>query len=206
VHPFSIALIGGGNRDNCNPFHFVAVGTFGQNLRDQRRCARHAACAWLGAVIGEKGLAMDEARVELELLDGYRFVVDFDDPALPSLVVDEPPPLGEGTGPNAARLLAAAVANCLSASALFCFRKARVEVTGMRTTATARIDRNADGRARIVGIDVVLHPEVAPEQLPRMGRCLELFEDYCVVTQSVRGGVAVDVTVEPEAAPALTAG
>jgi hypothetical protein len=30
-----------------------------------------------------------------------------------------------------------------------------------------------------------------------MRRCLELFEDFCVVTQSVRSGIAVDVSVEP---------
>jgi len=30
-----------------------------------------------------------------------------------------------------------------------------------------------------------------------MQRCLELFEDFCVVTQSVRAGIAVDVAVEP---------
>lgn len=30
-----------------------------------------------------------------------------------------------------------------------------------------------------------------------MRRCLELFEGFCVVTQSVRRGIDVDVAVEP---------
>lgn len=111
--------------------------------------------------------------------------------------MDEPPPLGEDHGPNAARLLAAAVGNCLSASALFCLRKARINVKGMRTTVQASLTRNDQRRLRIGGIQVKLQPEVHPEDKDRIGRCLELFEDFCVVTQSVRRGIDVKVEVEP---------
>ncbi len=55
--------------------------------------------------------------VQLRLLDGYKFEIDFGDAG--HLFSDEPPPLGEGEGPNPSRLLAAAVANCLAASLLF---------------------------------------------------------------------------------------
>lgn len=44
----------------------------------------------------------------LDLQDGYRFLVDFDQEGVPPLLIDEPEPLGEGTGPDAARVLAAA--------------------------------------------------------------------------------------------------
>lgn len=145
----------------------------------------------------------EDVSVTLELQDGYRFLVDLGDERFPPLLMDEPPPLGEGVGPNAARVLAASVGNCLSASALFCLRKAHVEVRSMRTTVQVTEERNEQGRLRITGIDVVLHPQVAAEDLPRMGRCLEIFEDYCVVTQSVRGGIAVRATVEPSALGAV---
>ena len=45
-----------------------------------------------------------------------------------------------------------------------------------------------------------IQPEVAPEHRERMGRCLELFEEFCVVTQSVRNGIDVKVEVEPASA------
>ncbi|MBI3003488.1 MAG: OsmC family protein [candidate division NC10 bacterium] len=133
----------------------------------------------------------------LELKQGYEFSVDFEHPGIPSLLMDEPPPLGEDHGPNASRLLAAAVGNCLSASALFCLRKARVPVRGMHTTVQAALERNPQGRLRIAGIQVKIQSQVAPEDRDRMGRCLGIFEEFCVVTQSVRGGIDVKVDVEP---------
>lgn len=133
--------------------------------------------------------------VGLTLRDGYAFNVEFRDDDVPPMVVDELPPLGESNGPNPARLLAAAVGSCLSASLLFCLRKSRIEVTQLRTTVDGSIVRNERGRLRIGGIRVRLAPEVPPEQRERMGRCLDLFQDFCLVTESVREGVAVDVEV-----------
>jgi hypothetical protein len=46
---------------------------------------------------------------------------------------------------------------------------------------------------------VRLTPTVPAEQHPAVPRCLALFEDYCVVTASVRPAIDVRVTVEPVA-------
>jgi organic hydroperoxide reductase OsmC/OhrA len=134
-------------------------------------------------------------RVGLTLRDGYAFNVEFPGGDVPPMVVDELPPLGEANGPNPARLLAAAVGSCLSASLLFCLRKSRIDVTELHTTVDGSIVRNERGRLRIGGIRVRLAPEAPPEQRERMGRCLDLFQDFCLVTESVRVGIAVDVEV-----------
>jgi len=143
----------------------------------------------------------DDVTITLELRKGYQFTVDFGDEALPPLLMDEPPPVGEGAGPNATRMLAAAVGNCLAASAMFCLRKARIDVQSMQASVRVTEGRNEQGRLRITAIDVTLHPHVAEADRSRMSHCLEIFEDYCVVTQSVRGGIDVQVTVEPAASP-----
>ena len=134
--------------------------------------------------------------VALTLRNGYAFDVEFADGEGPPLVVDELPPLGEGNGPNPARLLAAAVGSCLSASLLFCLRKSRIEIAELRTTVEGTVVRNARGRLRIGGLRVRLAPELSAEQRERMSRCLDLFQDFCIVTESVRDGIAVDVEVE----------
>lgn len=137
----------------------------------------------------------DRFSLTLTLRDGFEFAADFDQPGVPDLVLDEPPPLGAGHGPNAARVLAAAVGNCLGASLLLCLRKARIEVKELRVSVDGSLVRNERGRLRIGELRVALHPDVPPEQVERMGRCLDIFEDFCIVTESVRQGIDVQVTV-----------
>ena len=92
--------------------------------------------------------------------------------------------------------MAAAVANCLAASLLFCLRKSRVEGVKIRATVAGALERNASRRIRIGGFDVKIHVDgLAAENDARFERCLGLFEDFCVVTESVRQGVPVAVEV-----------
>ena len=147
----------------------------------------------------------DRFTVDLSLRDGYTFNVEFGDGEGSPIVVDELPPLGEANGPNPARLLAAAIGSCLSASLLFCLRKSRIEVEELRTIVEGTITRNEQGRLRMGGIHVRLAPHLTPEQRDRMGRCLDLFQDFCIVTESVREGIAVDVELEPALTPAAAA-
>ena len=115
---------------------------------------------------------------------------------MPDLTLDEPPPLGEGSGPNAARLIAAAVGNCLAASLAFCLKRSRIPLKQLRATVEGTLVRNERGRQRIGEIRVKLAPDVAPEDRDRMERCLELYEDFCIVTESVRNGIPISVEVE----------
>lgn len=133
--------------------------------------------------------------VTLEHLEGYEFKVKFDWENVPDLALDEPEPLGQHHGPNASRVLAAAVGNCLSASLLFCLRKARVEPRGMRTEVTGTLARNENGRLRIAGLEVRISLDSGAEPAARLARCSEIFEDFCVVTESVRHGIPVQVEV-----------
>ena len=138
--------------------------------------------------------------LDLHLDDaGFRQLVDFGLEDGASLVIDEPPPLGAGDGPNPARVLGAALGACLGASLLFCLRRARVDVRGLATRVEGTLTRNEHGRIRIAGFRVLLEPVVPVADQPRMARCLEVFEDFCVVTASVRPGIAVEVSVHPTA-------
>ena len=156
---------------------------------------------WKGAPVSrpsEEVTTEGGTRVHLELEDGYRFRADFGE-GRPTLLMDEPPPLGAGAGPNASAALGAAVGNCLCASLLFCLRKAHIEVLAMTSDVQVTLARNARGRLRVSAVRVELHPQVPPGDEGRMRRCLALFEDFCVVSEAVRGGIAVDVSVSSAA-------
>jgi uncharacterized OsmC-like protein len=86
------------------------------------------------------------------------------------------------------------VGNCLTASLAFCLQRARVPAEGFRTVVTGQMARNENKRLRIGGFSVRIE---LPEGLDPASatRCLGLFEDFCVVTASIRQGIPVAVEV-----------
>ena len=115
--------------------------------------------------------------LRLEQQEGFQIKVAFDWKRAPDLLMDEPPPLGEQAGPNASRLLAAAAANCLSASLLFCVFKDEPPDNCLRAEATCVMVRNEKKRLRVGRLEVRLivarrgqgEPPLPPLQGPLRG-------------------------------------
>lgn len=137
--------------------------------------------------------------LDLTLRQGYEASVRFGNGTVPALTIDEPPPLGTGKGPDPSSVLGAAIAGCLTSSLAFCLRKSRVDLRGITVHVTGHHTRNEKGRLRVGKLEVKIVPTVAAQDRERVGRCEELFEDFCVVTEAVRHGIEVDVRVEPQA-------
>jgi organic hydroperoxide reductase OsmC/OhrA len=135
-------------------------------------------------------------RVSLEQQGNYSFLVHFDGAQIDDLLTDEPEPLGNGAGPNPARMLLAALANCLSATLLFALRKFHNQPGRLRAEAMARMERDPAGHWRIPKAWVELHLAEGADQHQQLARILEQFENFCIVTQSVREGIEVVVTVK----------
>jgi len=137
----------------------------------------------------------DEVSVTVTRQDKYRFLVDFG-PGIAQAVADEPAPLGDGAGPSPSQLLAAAIANCLSASLLFAHARFKEDPGRLTTTALCEIGRNEKSRLRVTGLKVTMTLGVAPESLSHLDQTLAQFEDFCTVSQSVRTGIPFTVTVK----------
>lgn len=135
-----------------------------------------------------------DAVAHVQLVDGYRFTATFPDVlGTQPVTLDEAAPLGTGAGPTPAGLLAAAIGGCLSASLTLCLNKAHLEPDAVNAHVTAHIARNAEGRLRIDGIDVDLTPCFAGTDAGRFERCKAMYEEFCIVTESVRHGIPVHV-------------
>ncbi len=134
-------------------------------------------------------------RVEVNREESFVFTADFGLDGVGPLMMEEPEPLGTESGPNASKVLAAAVGNCLSASLLFCLQRSRVDVSGMRATVEGVMARNEGGRWRIRELNVVISHDVSEGDRGKLERCVELFEDFCIVSESVRQGIPITVDV-----------
>jgi uncharacterized OsmC-like protein len=137
---------------------------------------------------------MDEKHFTLKLkrIERYLFQLDFGE--FGNILADEPEPLGGGEGPSPSAMLAASVANCLSASLIYALSRKKEdpgEMTAEITGTTARVGKFL----RITKIKVALKLGVAKDELSSLPDALKMFENYCTVTQSVRAGVEVDVEI-----------
>ena len=133
--------------------------------------------------------------ITLEQQRDYQFLVKWDNPDVPDLLVDEAAPLGEDAGPNPSRMLALAVANCLTASLMFALRKFKNQPEPLVATVTGHVVRNVHNRLRVGRIDVDIRMGKETIQLEHLDRVLAQFEDFCVVKESVRSGIDIRVTV-----------
>nr|VFK47452.1 MAG: Uncharacterized OsmC-related protein [Candidatus Kentron sp. TC]VFK61481.1 MAG: Uncharacterized OsmC-related protein [Candidatus Kentron sp. TC] len=141
--------------------------------------------------------------IEMEHLEGFEYKVKFDWPQPDELLMDEPAPLGGQKGPNASRLLAAAVGNCLTASLMYCTGKHEPPDQGAKTKITCKMARNEKKLMRVGGMEVDITVNGEMEKAERLKRCLALFEDFCVVTASVKKGIPIQVTVRNESGEIL---
>ncbi len=126
---------------------------------------------------------------------GYKFEISFDEWDQGTVSMDEPAPLGDGSAPNASMMLSSAVGHCLSASLLFCLSRSRVEAEDIEADVETSLARNDKGRWRIEGIKVIMKPTVKDSDREKLERCLTMFEDFCIVTASVREGIKVEVEI-----------
>ena len=172
------------------------VGPFGAVLRAWPRQPVMIRTADFAMV--ESSMATEPESIALTITQesDYAFRVAFDDTSLPALLADEAPPLGAGKGPDPGRLLGAAIGNCLGASLLFALRKFKNQPGTIVARVRVEQARNERKRLRIGKVAVEIALPGAAAEYAEIERILAQFEQFCTVTESVRAGIPVEVTVK----------
>jgi len=154
---------------------------------------RGGAVAAMGP-LGEIDLGTRDHVVELEHEGGYLFLARFitEDG---QVHMDEPAPLGPGGHPEGVSLLAAAAAYCLSASLVFALGKVRIEPRSVRTTSRAHLMRTPARLRRVSGLDIDIRVVLAEADRKAFERVLPRFPEFCIVTESIRGGFPITIRV-----------
>jgi uncharacterized OsmC-like protein len=137
----------------------------------------------------------NEFVVEVDQVDEYEFRVRLDKSQYPELLVDAPAPVGKDVNPSPSRLLAAAMGHCLASGLLYCARKLRVSLGPIHARVRTEIVRNEHGYPRIGKMHVEIDSSAPDAEKVDAARCARMFEDFCMVSQSVREGIEVEVHV-----------
>jgi organic hydroperoxide reductase OsmC/OhrA len=140
----------------------------------------------------------EQIHAHMKRMGGYKYEITFDELPGAKIVSDESAPVGASEGVTAAMMLAGAVGHCLTSSLLFCMEKSRAKPKDVSTDVDLIMERNQRGRWRVKGIKVRLKPQVEDVDAKKLERCKEMFQDFCIVSTSVREGIPIDVEVEKE--------
>lgn len=138
----------------------------------------------------------ERIHAHLTRTDGYKYEVSFDELPGVRIVSDEPAPTGKSEGVTAAMMLSGAVGHCLCSSLLYCLEKSRVKAKDLSADVDLAMERNEKGKWRVKEIKVNMKPVVDDVDSKKLERCMDMFEDFCIVSSSVRDGIKIDVNVE----------
>jgi uncharacterized OsmC-like protein len=117
-----------------------------------------------------------------------------------TLKLDEPADFnGTDMGPSPAEYFATSIGGCLGTSFAYCLKNMEVPAKAIKISVNLDMHHSGENRnspLRITGvsaaIDVTL---VNPDDEEILDLCIESFNKYCVVSQSIMAGVPIDVKI-----------
>ncbi|MFX1377321.1 MAG: OsmC family protein [Promethearchaeota archaeon] len=138
-----------------------------------------------------------KTKVSLNQEEEMIFKCDLGNPKIDNLYIDEqnkPEQKKKGTSP--VKLLALSVLGCLTASYSFCLKKQGFSISGLKGKAEVIIARGDKGFWRVKKIDIEMIPKIdTPEMRKRADQCKKFFEQYCIISESLRTGFEVNVNL-----------
>jgi len=138
-----------------------------------------------------------KSRVGLHQEKEMIFKCDLGNLRMDNLYIDESnKKKNEKIGPSPIKLLGLSVLGCLAASFSFCLQKKDFSLSELEGKAEVTIARNEKTFWRVKKIDIELNPKIdTPEIRKRVDQCRDFFEQYCIISESLRTGFEVNVNL-----------
>ena len=139
-----------------------------------------------------------KTKVRLKQEEEMIFKCDLGEIKMDKLYIDEQHDKNaEKIGPSPTKLLALSVLGCLTASFSFCLKKKGLSISDLNGQAIVSIARNDKNLWRVKKIDVKISPKIdTPELRKRANQCTKFFEQYCIISESVRNGIEVNLELD----------
>ncbi|MFX1501576.1 MAG: OsmC family protein [Promethearchaeota archaeon] len=139
-----------------------------------------------------------KSKVELKLEEKMLFRCNLGKLKMDDLYIDErKEKRNDRIGPSPVKLLGLSVLSCLAASFEFCIEKKNLFLSDLEGRAEVTVARNTNKFWRIKKIDVEIVPKIDnPELLNRVNQCKKLFEQYCIISESLKKGIEINVNLE----------
>ncbi|MFX1502495.1 MAG: OsmC family protein [Promethearchaeota archaeon] len=139
-----------------------------------------------------------KSEVGIKLEDEMIFKCEMGQIRMNDLFIDEKNKKSiDKVGPNPSKLLALSVLGCLAASFAFCLQKKNFNLSDLEGKAVIISKRNEKGFWRLKKIDIKLNPKIDnPEMRKRADQCTKFFEQYCIISESLRNGINLDIKIE----------
>ncbi|UCD02024.1 MAG: OsmC family protein [Promethearchaeota archaeon] len=139
-----------------------------------------------------------KTRVNLKLEEQMLFKCDLGQNKMHNIYIDERQRKEtDKIGPSPAKLLGLSLLGCLAASFEFCLRKRDFSIKDLDGTAEVIIARNEKGFWRVKKIDIDIIPLVDdPKMRKRADQCKKFFEQFCIISESLRKGFEVNINLK----------
>ncbi|MFX1532097.1 MAG: OsmC family protein [Promethearchaeota archaeon] len=136
-----------------------------------------------------------KSKVGLHQEEEMIFKCDLGNLRMDNLYIDESnKKKNEKIGPSPTKLLGLSVLGCLAASFSFCLQKKDFSLSELEGKAEVTIARNEKAFWRVKKIDIELNPKInTPDMRKRADQCRKFFEQYCIISESLRTGFEVNV-------------
>lgn len=138
-----------------------------------------------------------KTKVELELLNNEDVKIKFNSESMEDVIIDRSSMPPARRGAEARKLLAAALAECMSSTLFFLLQWAQIECKQFNATAEVVTAKDENNRLCVDHINLTMYLDIPNDEksLKSFERTKTLFKRGCLMSRSLKRGINVEYSI-----------